>query len=431
MKTSTLLFLLAFTATNLIAQTCEIDFAGTGQAAVVDSVLIENLGNGEILTLKGNDTLKVTIIPDTSTTGVYVSSSTESALHVYPNPMTDRTDIEFYAAREGNASVAVYDLSGHAVAMEERYVNRGIHRFSLTGLSNGLYLVGINLNGSFSSVKLMSRGNNRGGGMISYVSSNDQVYSDSPGNELKSTESEVDLTCYEGERLKFTGMSGDYSTIVTYIPSESKTITFDFMDCTDADSNHYPVLYIDTQIWMGVNLGTTRFDDGTLIPMVRDTTAWAGLSTPAYCWFRNDSINNKNVYGALYNWFAIDTASNGSKNVCPSGWHVSTNEEWAAMVVYLGGLGVAGGKIKERGTEHWNAPNTGATNETGFTATGSGWLAKGAGEFWDLKKYACFWTSTDYNSENAMYRELDDNNASLNAYSWYKTCGFSVRCVKD
>ncbi len=376
MKTSTLLFLLAFTATNLIAQTCEIDFAGTGEATTVDSVLIENLGNGEKITIIGNDTLKVNIIPDTNTIGIYSNNSKLSKLQIYPNPMSDKAEIEFYTEKEGVAIVEIFDLSGRTLAQTERYVNSGTHKYSITGLLNGLYLVSINLNGSYNSAKLVSNNSIQGEARISYVAGSDIVYDNSSVNNLKSTETETEMTCYEGERLKFTGISGIYSTIVTYVPSESKTITFDFMDCTDADSNHYPVLYIDTQIWMGVNLGTTKFDDGTEIPLVRDTMAWATLSTPAYCWYNNDSISNKQVNGAIYNWFAIDTASNGGKNVCPSGWHVPSNEEWAAMVEYLGGQGVAGGKIKETGTEHWNSPNTRATNETGLHHLDrpAGWL---------------------------------------------------------
>lgn len=431
MKTSTLLFLLAFTATNLIAQTCEIDFAGTGEATTVDSVLIENLGNGEKITIIGNDTLKVNIIPDTNTIGIYSNNSKLSKLQIYPNPMSDKAEIEFYTEKEGVAIVEIFDLSGRTLAQTERYVNSGTHKYSITGLLNGLYLVSINLNGSYNSAKLVSNNSIQGEARISYVAGSDIVYDNSSVNNLKSTETETEMTCYEGERLKFTGISGIYSTIVTYVPSESKTITFDFMDCTDADSNHYPVLYIDTQIWMGVNLGTTKFDDGTEIPLVRDTMAWATLSTPAYCWYNNDSISNKQVNGAIYNWFAIDTASNGGKNVCPSGWHVPSNEEWAAMVEYLGGQGVAGGKIKETGTEHWNSPNTRATNETGFTAPGAGWFASGAYIFVDQKVYTCYWTSTNYNTADAYYRELDYNAAGLSPYPWHKVAGFSVRCIKD
>lgn len=130
----------------------------------------------------------------------------------------------------------------------------------------------------------------------------------------------------------------------------------------DADGNTYKIIKIGDQVWTAENLRTTRYNDGTEIPLVTDYTAWTNLTTPAYAWTNND-IGNKSVYGALYNWFAVKTCK-----LCPSGWHVPTDAEWTILENHLGGISVAGGKMKETGTEHWFAPNTDATNESGFTA---------------------------------------------------------------
>jgi uncharacterized protein (TIGR02145 family) len=129
---------------------------------------------------------------------------------------------------------------------------------------------------------------------------------------------------------------------------------------TDKDGNVYTSVTIGTQVWMVENLKTTKYNYGTEIPNVTDNTEWSNLTTPAYCWYDND-ITKKTPFGALYNFYAVNTGT-----LCPTGWHVPSNTEWTTLFNYAGGLAVAGGKLKETGTTHWNAPNTGATDEYGF-----------------------------------------------------------------
>ena len=117
---------------------------------------------------------------------------------------------------------------------------------------------------------------------------------------------------------------------------------------------------------MAENLKTTKYRDGTSIPLVTENTAWLNLTTPGYCWYNNDAAHYKSTYGALYNWYVLNAGSNGWKNVCPTGWHVPTDAEWTTLTTYLGGESIAGGKLKETGTSHWLSPNTVATNETGL-----------------------------------------------------------------
>ena len=135
---------------------------------------------------------------------------------------------------------------------------------------------------------------------------------------------------------------------------------------TDVDGNVYNTVTIGTQCWLQENLKTTKYKDGTSIPLVTDNSAWGSLSTPGYCWYNNDDTY-KNTYGALYNYYTVLT-----NNLCPSGWHVATEREWSTLVTYLGGASIAGGKLKESGTTHWVTPNTGANNETGFIALPGG-----------------------------------------------------------
>jgi len=126
----------------------------------------------------------------------------------------------------------------------------------------------------------------------------------------------------------------------------------------DVDNNRYDVVTIGTQTWMAENLKTTRYNDGTVIPLITGNTAWATASTngaPGYCWYSNLS-SNLILYGALYNWYSINSSSNGNKNVCPTGWHVPTDSEWTTLSTFLGGTLVAGGKMKGAGLAHWISP---------------------------------------------------------------------------
>jgi uncharacterized protein (TIGR02145 family) len=144
---------------------------------------------------------------------------------------------------------------------------------------------------------------------------------------------------------------------------EDMLIDGELFTLTDVDNNTYKVVKIGTQVWMAENLKTTRYNDGSAIPLVTDNTEWNNLTTPGYSWYNNDSATYAQTYGALYNWYTVETG-----NLCPTGWHVPSDAEWTTLTDYLGGEAIAGGKLKETGTAHWDSPNTGATDETGFTA---------------------------------------------------------------
>ena len=193
----------------------------------------------------------------------------------------------------------------------------------------------------------------------------------------------------------------------------------------DIDGNVYNTVTIGSQVWMAENLKTTKYNDGTAIPLVTDSTSWSNLTTPGYCWYNNDEAGYKNVYGALYNWFTVNTGK-----LCPIGWHVPTDAEWTTLTDYLGGESVAGGKLKETGTTHWLSPNTGATNETGFTALPGGYRA-GSGYFNHVGSYGHWWSATEGSAGNAWGRYVGYDNSNVYGLSDSKQAGFSVRCVKD
>ena len=199
----------------------------------------------------------------------------------------------------------------------------------------------------------------------------------------------------------------------------------------DRDGNVYHTVTIGTQVWMVENLKTTRLNDGTEIPWVTDNAAWGILTTPGYDWYNNDEATYKNTYGALYNWFTVNTGK-----LAPTGWHVPTDAEWTILTTYLGGETIAGGKMKstgtiEAGTGLWYSPNTGATNSSGFTALPGG-IRLSNGGFGNLTLTAPFWSSTEYSYTLAWFLGLLYIDETVYRSSGnYKTCGLSVRCVQD
>jgi uncharacterized protein (TIGR02145 family) len=194
---------------------------------------------------------------------------------------------------------------------------------------------------------------------------------------------------------------------------------------TDVDGNVYRTVKIGTQVWMSENLKTTNYNDGTSIPLVTEGTVWANLSTPGYCWYNNDASNYKATYGALYNWYPVN-----SGKLCPKGWHVPLDAEWTILTAYLGGQSLAGGKLKEKGTTHWQSPNTGATNESGFTALpGCGRVANGT--FCLIGGYGGWWSLSEHSETTAYGRDVGYSNSGINKYYDSKRSGFSIRCLRD
>lgn len=195
---------------------------------------------------------------------------------------------------------------------------------------------------------------------------------------------------------------------------------------TDYDGNIYNTVTIGTQVWMKENLKTTHYLNGDLIPNITNGTAWSNLTTDAYCDY-NNTPSNSVTYGKLYNWYTVVD----SRNVCPIGWHVPTDTEWTILTTYLGGVSVAGGKLKETGTTHWASPNTGATNSSGFTGLPSG-RRFGDGTFYYLGYRGCWWSATEETPGSLAWDYfLDYDYAGISKdYDPLKD-GMSLRCVKD
>ena len=202
----------------------------------------------------------------------------------------------------------------------------------------------------------------------------------------------------------------------------------------DVDGNQYAIVKIGSQMWMAENLKTTKYNDNTPIPNVTGDAEWAALTTGGYCWYNNDEAYFKPLYGALYNWFAIETGK-----LCPEGWHVPSDAEYNALEVSLGlpqaDVDVLGWRGTNQGaqmksTTGWNAGENG-TNTSGFTALPGGYRFYGAGTFYQQNALGYWWSATQNSTLAAWYRRLDGNNEGVYKGNVEKQAGKSVRCVKD
>lgn len=194
---------------------------------------------------------------------------------------------------------------------------------------------------------------------------------------------------------------------------------------TDADGNVYSSVVIGSQVWMALNLRTTRYNNGDPVPLVTDDAEWENTGEGAFCYYSNDKKYGK-TYGILYNWHAVSD----SRGICPPGWHIPSDEEWQVLSDFLGGDKVAGDKMKETGTRHWAEPNAGASNVSGFTALPAG----GRDEYgkFIVDRYGSHWWSTTVSgSVDVRVRSIYFGYGSIMTDEYSPNNGFSVRCLKD
>ncbi len=241
-----------------------------------------------------------------------------------------------------------------------------------------------------------------------------------------------------------TGFSfGQKQNYITKLPT-STSIEYMFIDTlcgdtiTDYDNNSYSTVQIGNQCWMGENLKATHYASGLAIPNIISNKTWEALlySNIAYCYY-NNSTADANTYGALYTWAAAmgnnkmcsNTDSCVAQGACPTGWHLPSKAEWTELINYLGGESVAGGKLKEIGNTHWNSPNIGATNSSGFTALPGGARDFKGPSYW--RGYVgTWWSSSEEDVSHAWYFRMYNLNEMVYNNDMGKENGFSIRCVK-
>jgi uncharacterized protein (TIGR02145 family) len=426
MKRIVFFFLTAFYASSVFSQLYQLDFESNSATDTLDSV--------QVINLSSNDTLFF-IFTYTSTTAIEKTVSDVAGMGVYPNPSYGELVIEPGISSGQSAIIRITDLSGRVV-FTEQLKTTGNENLIVSNIPKGMYVLSIVSSEKQYSEPIISQSKINGwsGVTTSYASGTKTTIDNATVNyNLKSSmTSDTTIACgdstmlyNEGERLLLTGYSGTMQTVISFIPTNDTTISFNFYACTDGDNNKYKVVEIVNQIWMAENLKTTKYNDDTSISLETDNTAWSNLGTPGYCWYNNDQATCGDSYGALYNWYTVNAGK-----LCPTGWHVPTDAEWTILIDYFGGSLIAGDKLKEAGTTHWASPNTGATNETGFTALPGGYRYDN-GTFDAIGFDGFWWSASESNTDNAWSRGMGNDQSSVYRGPLNKKHGFSVRCVRD
>jgi uncharacterized protein (TIGR02145 family) len=427
------------------AQPYSISFAGTG----LSTVKVQNLTSGDIVNVPAGDVLLLstsTVIPE-------INNMKSSELKVYPNPMTDKSTLEILPPVAGDAIISVCDITGKVLTQFKGYLENYTQEFSLSDILNGLHIINVQGKGYQFSEKLLSKGRSDGTASISIISNNIQVISEKKSKmDSKGIQTTVEMAYNSGERLKYTAVSGNNSTVITEIPTANKTVTFDFVACTDNEGNNYPVIKIGTQIWMAKNLA--------YLPSVNPSSVGSDTEPFYYVYdyqgtnvSEAKSTSNYQTYGVLYNWpAAMNRAASSSSNpsgvrgACPLDWHLPSHAEWQILVDYLtnNGYGYEGSgddiakslasNTNWRYYDQLGTPGNDLTtnNSTGFSGLPHG-IRRSGGIFEWIEFYAPWWASETW-SENTtlggMWRLVEYAKVLYKIQNPLSD-GQGVRCIKD
>lgn len=432
MKKINLLLSLLFVLVTIYAQDYRISFAGSGESSNVGTVTVENLTQAKSLTLNGAEVLRLVA----STTGINPISEIASELCIYPNPTNGNSTINFATTSSGKVNIELFDITGKRVGSTQNIITNGIHSFQVSNLKSGIYTIRVSSQSYKYTSKLTSKGTSNSEVKIDYLG-NGIILDNSM--KLKSANTKKTMQYTTGDRLKITGISGKYSTVVADVPTQSKTITFSFVSCTDTDGRNYPVIKIGTQTWMAENLA--------YLPSVFPPSV-GSYSEPrcyVYDFLGTDVASakltaNYSIHGVLYNW-------NAAKVACPSGWHLPTDAEMTTLENYLitngfnYDLTTSNNKIGKSmaATYIWNKSsfsggignNLTANNRSGFSILPSGRRDYLYGIFQGIGNISYMWSITDDGYNCAWYRSLGYLYADWNHHSFDTACGYSVRCIKD
>jgi uncharacterized protein (TIGR02145 family) len=333
--------------------------------------------------------------------------------------------VRIFLHDEAEVNLAVYDNLGKKCLEHIRGYPGGWHMFEVSSKEAGLYFFTVTARDETKTIRIVSAGGSDEANRISYLGPVNQGT-----NLLKASSSKSGFVFYLGNQLNYTAfVSGHSPVAIPDNPVSSETYTFEMPPlpfvCGSSQVTYegmtYNTVLIGTQCWFRENLNLGTRIDGT------QNQTDNGI-IEKYCYNNNES--NCDVYGGLYQWNEMMqyVTQEGSQGICPSGWHLPAHSEWTALTSFLGGLDVAGGKLKETGTFHWASPNTGATNESGFTALPGGVRED---QFYSLTITGVFWTSSEDGSTEAWNRNLFNSSANIILYLDYKIGGYSVRCLKD
>jgi len=228
--------------------------------------------------------------------------------------------------------------------------------------------------------------------------------------------------------------------IGTSYGNEVTFTTIDYGQLTDINGNVYKTVLVGSQQWITENLKATSYSNGDAIPNIYGDDDWNQLIDGAYCWYNNTEIPNRDIYGALYNWYA----ASDSRSVCPVGWHVPGDADWTILTDFLRdngyGYGGSGEDIAKSmaATFGWT-PNSSpgtvgndqATNNSSGLAVLPGGVRIKNGAF-AVAEYTCsLWSTSEHSYSYGNAITLTGESMNIFKGYTFKQDGASIRCVKD
>lgn len=397
----------------------------------LDSILVTNISQGMDTVLYYPDTVLVLEYA----VGIPRNNKQDEGFRVIqncPNPVTEQTLISIFVPEKDNVEISVSDIQGRLLLKSDWHLDRGYHSFSFTPGERGVLFLTTTWRGINSTIKILSVVAGKRGYALEYVGSK------SKGFDLKSHETAPGFIFNPGDSLLYIGYAKtpagiNGSDVLGDRPQSDETYLFEIVEgipcpgipAINYGGQNYTTVQIGTQCWFKENLNI-----GTMMNSVQNQSNNGIIEK--YCYDNLES--NCNILGGLYQWnemMQYDTTA-GVQGICPQNWHLPIDPEWTTLTTFLGGLSIAGGKMKETGTIHWLSPNTGANNSSGFTALPGGYFSDWYNTFNYISSYAYFWSSTEVSSMSAWNLYLRNNSNSVIKNNTYtKALGFSVRCLKD
>lgn len=428
--------------------TIELTFTteNNGQYIPMDSILIENLTQGGDTTLYAPDTI-LSFEYSLGQNEIDVSKNSFSISQNYPNPFKSKTTFSLYLKEKEYIIIDIRDILGRKLVEYDNILNQGNHTFSFHPGKEKYYLLTVTGKQQRQTIKMINSNGSRIYG--SYGTNCKIIYKEFGGKlvGLKTHKTQNIFGFSIGDKLKFNCYSAMGDRTITDIPAGNQIYIFQYssgVPCLnlpsiiDIDGNTYNTVKIGDQCWMKENLKTTTYRNGTQIPNVTNGGSWSNLTTGAFVWYNND-IGWKDLYGAMYNWYAtVDT--NG---LCPTGWHVPDDYEWHELIVFIGGIEYGnelkscrqvnspiGGDCNTSNHPRWDEDDTYyGTDFYGYSGLPGGYR-QDDGTFQSIGRSGYWWCSMETSIYAFAYGLWSfDWRLGINNGDWQD--GTSVRCIKD
>jgi uncharacterized protein (TIGR02145 family) len=461
MKTNLIIVLLFLATINLYGQNYYvIDFVGLGGS--IESISIDNISQGTNIEMNGGDILHLLFNP----VSVIDMEIATSKLSIFPNPMKQMCNIEFFNGKEGLVNIILYSITGEQIYAYSCVLPKANHNFVLSGVVSGSYIIAIQTETDFFTERFISLNSSGSSINLNYSKELTDNFVEPALRKVNNnyrSRTIVEMQYNIGDELRFTGFSEGVEDVVIYdSPNSDMTYSFVFSDIFECgnpildarDSKIYQTVRIGNQCWLAENLKFLPED------LDFDPASEGSTTDPYYYVYdfedggsfaeleASDFYENYNTYGILYNWSAAmgwdgqgDPPGEAYQGICPEGWHLPSHDDWTTLEKNVGSdpdaFPYGGATVGFLGTDEGDAikdPNFDWCNNnpcgtSGFNARPGGRRYTG-GIFYGIGTGARWWTSTEFGA-GAWRRYLEDVQSGINRFTDYKTFGFSVRCVKD